>query len=367
MAVKLLLRNIERTGIAVLMLAPVVALLVGSTMVTSGYAQQAGASVALVTPSDSYVAYQRGTASPSSGTLAYRTFLNVQQEANVTSAVPVLDFPAVVTAGNGSQAASVLATNLTEFVAARESRVYGGAASGAGQVDAGAILAKLLGIRAGDNVTVQAFATTTTLRVVGILNSTDESDTALILPLSSSWALWPQDAGKLSYIEFQTSDPTAVSSLSANLAVVSEEGIGQIANSFDSQTNSLLSNWTYVLFALSAAAAVGAASRVVTEVSREYATLRAIGAGLPTARALAFYELLVISATAVVVGVSAGIVGTSVLGTFFKAMDNLPLSPSIDPVRLALVGAASFLLIIGAGSLALAWLPRRISERGEAT
>ncbi len=147
--------------------------------------------------------------------------------------------------------------------------------------------------------------------------------------------------------------------------MVREEGIDQIARSFDDQTAGLLTNWTYVLFALSAAAAIAAASRVITEVSQEYNTVRAIGARISTARALVFYELVIIAGISVNIGIAAGIVSTSILGTVFKAMDGLPLAPSIIPVQLATVGAASFLLILGSGSIALAWLPRRISDTGE--
>ena len=145
-----------------------------------------------------------------------------------------------------------------------------------------------------------------------------------------------------------------------------EQGIDRIAASFNSQTANLLTSWTYVLFALSAAAAIAAASRVVTEVSKEYDTVRAIGARLSTARALVFYQLLVITGTAVLMGMSAGIVSTSILSTLLKAVDNLPLSPSVDPLRLFATGTASFLLILGAGSLSLLWLPRKIGQTGEA-
>jgi predicted lysophospholipase L1 biosynthesis ABC-type transport system permease subunit len=150
------------------------------------------------------------------------------------------------------------------------------------------------------------------------------------------------------------------------MTVIREEGIDQIARSFNSQTASLLTNWTYVLFALSAAAAIAAASRVVTEASQEYNTIRALGTRLSTARALVFYELLIISGVSVLVGTSAGIVSSSILGTLFKAIDGLPLAPSINPVQLAIVGAASFLFILAAGSISLAWLPRKIIGTGEA-
>ncbi len=363
-AAKLLLRQSERTAITILMLVPVVALLVGSSMVTSGYLQQAAASVSLVQPSDAYLAYQAGSPTPSSSTLNYDAFVRIQ-ESGVGSALPLLSFPSVVTDGADSANSSVLATNMTAFIVARSSIVYGGVAETGSQADAGAVLAKILGIKVGDVVTVDALSRTQALTVVGILNSTDQSDTGLILPLSSSWALWPQTADRISYVEFDATDEGAVSSLSSNMTVIREEGIDQIARSFDSQTAGLLTDWTYVLFALSGAAAMAAASRVVTEVSQEYNTVRALGARLSTARKLVFYELLVIFGVSVLIGVSAGVVSTSILGTLFKAIDGLPLAPSINPVQLFTVGAASFLLILGAGSLSLAWLPRKIGDAGE--
>jgi ABC-type lipoprotein release transport system permease subunit len=365
LAVKLLLRHIDRTAVTVLMLVPVVALLISSNMVASGYLQQAASSVSLVHPSDAYLAYQPGSATPSSSSVSYDSFVRIEGS-GVSSAVPLLILPSVVSDGVRSANASVLATNMTAFVEARNSIVYGRVADAGNQADAGAIIAKVLGIKVGDSLIVDALSRIQTLTVVGILNSTDQSDTGLILPLSSSWTLWPQTANKVSYVEFVATDQGAVSSISQNMTVISEQGIDQIAASFDSQTASLLTSWTYVLFALSAAAAVAAALRVVTEVSQEYDTVRALGARLSTARALAFYQLLVISGVSVLIGISAGIVSTSILATLLKALDNLPLSPNVDPVKLLTTGTASFLLILGAGSLSLAWLPRKIGETGEA-
>lgn len=363
-AAKLLLRHSERTAITILMLVPVVALLVSSSMVTSGYLQQATAAVELVQPSNAYIAYQAGSASPSSSTLAYDSFVNIEAS-GAPFAMPLLSFPSVVSDGPLRANSSILATNMTEFLATRNSTIYGELAVGENQVDAGAIIAKDLDIRVGDVLTIEAFSQARTLAVVGILNSTDQSDTGLIIPLSSSWALWPQTANRISYIEFDSINGSVVSKLSSNMTVVREEGIDQIARSFDSQTASLLTNWTYVLFALSAAASIAAASRVVTEVSQEYDTVRALGARLSAARALVFYELLIVSTVAVVLGVAAGIVSTSILGTLFKAIDGLPLAPSVNPAQLVTVGSAAFILILGAGSLSLAGLPRRIRQAGE--
>jgi ABC-type lipoprotein release transport system permease subunit len=296
--------------------------------------------------------------------MSYDSFVRIQ-DSGASAAIPFLSFPAVVTNGANSANTSVLATNMTAFLIARHPILYGEPVIAAGQVDAGAVIAKILGIKVGDSVTVDAFSQTRTLTVVGILNSTDQSDTGLILPLPSSWAVWPQTASKISYVEFVSNDQSVVSSLSGNMTVMREQGIDQIARSFDSQTSSLLTSWTYVLFALAASAAIAAASRVITEVSQEFDTVRALGSRLSTARKLVFYEFLIVSGISVVVGVSAGIVSTSVLGTLFKAIDGLPLAPSISPMQLVFVGAATFLLILGAGSISLAWLPKKIGETGE--
>ena len=362
-ALKLLLRHIDRTAITILMLVPVVALLTSSNLVASGYLQQAAGTLSLVQPSNSYVAYQQGSASPSSGSLGYDSFVRIQAS-GASSALPMLSFQSGASDGGRSANASVLATNTTAFVKARNSIVYGKVAAGPGQVDAGAIVAKVLHIRVGDNVTVDAFSQTRSLSVVGILNSTDQSDTGLILPLSSAWTAWPQTAEKISYVEFVSSDPNVVSGVSQSMTVIKEKGVGQIASSFGSQTANLLTNWSYVLFALSAAVAVAASLRLVAEVSREFDTVRALGARLSTARALVFYQLLMVSAVSVLIGLSAGIVSTSMLATLLNPIDKLSLTLTIDPWRLLLVGTAAFLLILGAGSLALRWLPQKIGDKG---
>jgi len=363
-AVKLLLRQIDRTAITILMLVPVVALLISSNMVASGYLQQATAPVNFVQSSSAYIAYQPGSATPSSGSVSYDAFVRIQ-DSGVSSAVPLLGFASTVSDGARSANASVLATNTTAFIQARHSIVYGKVAENGSQADAGAIIAKILDIKVGDLVTVDAFSRTQTLSVVGILNSTDQSDTALILPLSSSWTLWPQTANRISYVEFVATNEGAISSISENMTVVREQGIDQMAVSFGGQTASLLASWTLILLALSAAAAVAAASRVATEVSQEYKTVRALGARLSTAQTLVFYQLLLVSGVSVLIGISAGIVSTSILATLLKALVGLSLSPSIDVVQVVILGAASFLLILGAGSFSLLWLPWKVGEGGD--
>ena len=251
----------------------------------------------------------------------------------MSSALPLLSFPSVVSDGARSANASVLATNTTAFIEARHSIVYGKVADSGSQADAGAIIAKVLDIKVGDNLTVDAFSGTQTLTVVGILNSTDQSDTGLILPLSSSWTLWPQTADKISYVEFVAAERRRrIDHLAEHDG---DQGGGNRPDSLllrqpDREPPDELD---YVLFALSAAVAVAAALRVVTEVSQEYNTVRALGARLSTARMLVFYQLLVVSGVSVLIGVSAGIVSTSILATLFNPIDNLSLSLTIDPVQ----------------------------------
>jgi hypothetical protein len=187
------------------MLVPVVALLISSSMVTSGYLQQATSSVELVAPSNAYVAYQAGSASPLSSSIGYDAFVRIQGS-GVSSATPILSFPSVITVDANSTSVSILATNMSAFIVERQSVVYGKVAETGNQVDAGAIIAKILDIKVGDSVAVDAFSETRTLTVVGILNSTDQSDTGLILPLSSSWEFWPQTTNRISYVEFDAPD-----------------------------------------------------------------------------------------------------------------------------------------------------------------
>ena len=251
-AIKLLLRQIDRTAITILMVVPVVALLVSSNLVASGYLQQATAAVDLVRPSGTYLAYQAGSASPSASSLSYATFVAVEHSSSVSSALPLLEFPTVVAQGRSSVNATVLATDMSAFIKARHSSVYGKVAAADGQADAGAILEKILGIKVGDNVTVRAFSGSQTLTIVGIFNSTDQSDTGLILPLSSAWSMWPQTSDRVSDIEFASTSATALSTISGGLTVIPEQGIDQIVVSFGSQTSSLLASWTDILLALTA-------------------------------------------------------------------------------------------------------------------
>jgi ABC-type lipoprotein release transport system permease subunit len=364
-AIKLLLRQIDRTAITILMVVPVVALLVSSNLVASGYLQQATGAVDLVRPSGTYLAYQAGSASPSTSSLSYATFVAVEHSSSVSSALPLLEFPTVVAQGRSSVNATVLATDMSAFIKARHSSVYGKVAAADGQADAGAILEKILGIKVGDNVTVRAFSGSQTLTIVGIFNSTDQSDTGLILPLSSAWSMWPQTSDRVSDIEFASTSATALSTISGGLTVIPEQGIDQIVVSFGSQTSSLLASWTDILLALTAVAAVAASFRIVSEVSQEYRIIRALGGGLWTARRLVLYELVLIALSASIIGACAGLVMTTMFATVLQALAGLPAFPGVDLPRFAETLGLAFILILGAGSLSLWSLPRKIAGSGE--
>jgi ABC-type antimicrobial peptide transport system permease subunit len=373
LAVKLLLRQVDRTVITVLMVVPVVTLLVSSNLVASGYLQQATAVVDLVRPSETYLAYQAGSASPSSSSLSYDSFLSVKNSTSVTSALPLLLllFPTVVNQGRNATNTTIIGTDMSAFIKAHHSSVYGrvaAAAASGDQADAGAILEKMLNIKVGDNVTVVSSAGTRTLTIVGILNSTDQSDTSLIIPLTSAWSIWPQTSNTISEIEFASAVPPAsLSSISSakGLIVIPEQGIDQIALSFGTQTTSLLTSWTYILLALAAAAAVAAAFRIVSEVSQEYMTIRALGGDLWTARRLVFQQLSLIALTASIVGACTGLVMTMMMATMLQALVGLPAFPGFNLARFAETVGLAFALVLGAGSLSLLSLPRKIGETGD--
>lgn len=334
-ALKLLLRKIDRTAIMILILVPVVAMLVGSNVLIGAYSTEAQSVINSVNPGGVYVA---------NGPLNYSTFVMINKS-HIEWAVPYLNVPATI---NGKTNTTILGTNISTLISVKHSQLIGRSATDAAQVDAGAILAGVLRLKIGDNLTIQAFSTNHTFEIVGILNSSDPTDTQLIMPLSVVWGSWPKTNDSLSYVEFRTAQGFPPPD---GITVSDASSLKLVASSFSSDIASLISTWTFVLLFLAAVVGIAASQRVISGTVLEYDVLRIIGAKLSTARKLIFYEFLIIAGVAVIIGASFGIVAVDVMLTFLSAFFHTPIFLSPNLGQLLLLCGSSFLLILFVGSI----------------
>lgn len=355
LAQRLLLRKIDRTAITIMMLVPIIALLVGSNLLITGYAHEAQNTIGVTEPSNEYMIYNSSNIFPNS--MSYNTYLQINTS-EVKQAIPYLQVSGDVSMDNRNHSTDITATNIESFVLTRHPAISGNLPSNKSEIAVGTILSELLGVKTGDKIGVTIFSQTHNFSITCVLNSTSKYDAMLLLPLSTMWNDWPITAQSVSYVEFQANK--IPSGIPAGLTITSEATLGQVVTSFTAETTNLIQIWVYLLLGLSAVVAVGASFRTTSGTVLEYQILRTIGARISEARKLIVYEHLAVSGVSTIMGVTAGIAVTQVMSTFLSSTFGLPIVPVIDLIQIILLGVASFTLIFLIGLVSIYRISRSI-------
>jgi len=362
LALKLLLRKVDRTAITILMLVPIVTLLVGSNLLITGYAHETQSSLSFIPSGEVYIAYSASSnGNLNASSLAYGSFQAINGS-GVRWALPFLEKTASVGFdGKKFNDIYIVGTDIHVFENAKEPQVFYASQANRsisdGEIAIGAILSKITGISLNDTIQVSIGSVERNFTVNAIMNSTSQYDTMLILPLNSFWSSYPETGNSVSYVEFQNSSQISV----PNGMHVAEEGnLGVIASSFASDTTNLVNLWTFVMLALVAVAAVVASFRIVSGSTLEFDILWALGSRKVTASGLLIYQLATVCACSVIIGIAGGVVATQIFSTFIGTMLHAPILPAIDPTQLASFALYSFVLMFAAGFATIAaFLVRR--------
>ena len=235
------------------MLVPIIALLVGSNLLITGYVHGTQATLSISQPSNEYMVYNSSNIFPNS--MSYNTFLQINTS-RVSQASPYLQVSGDLLTGNTNYTVSIAATNLQQFVHTKHPNILGSLPSKENEIAIGSILSKLLGIKTGNQIRVSISSETQNFSITSVINSTSKYDAMLLLPLSTMWSDWPMTDQRVSFIVFQSSAiPT---NLPEGLTVTNEASLNQVVSSFTRETTNLIQIWVYLLLGLSAIAAVAA-------------------------------------------------------------------------------------------------------------
>ena len=349
LALKLLLRKIDRTAITILMLVPIVTLLVGSNLLIVGYANQAQSTLSVLHSGGVFTAY-------SDSPMNYSTFQEINSS-RVSWALPFLQANSTLySSGKELSNVPVIGTMIQPFENIKRPAMYypaGNSSLTGNEIAVGAILSELSGIKLGNIVQLSIGSAEYNFTVGAIMNSSSEYDVMIVMPLSLLWKMYPQLNNSISYVEFLANSQYQAPS---GLALQKEGDIASVATTFASDTSNLVTLWSYAVFALVAVSAVVASFRIVSGSSLEFETLRTLGSKVGRASRLLLYQHAMISLVSVVVGVSSGIVITQMLSTFVSALLHVTIVPQIDVIQLAFFGVISFMLMFVAGIVTISLL-----------
>ncbi|MCW4025646.1 MAG: FtsX-like permease family protein [Candidatus Bathyarchaeota archaeon] len=186
------------------------------------------------------------------------------------------------------------------------------------QVNLGTILSKLTSINRGDLLNFSVNNQPLQLKVSGIVQSQEQSDSEIILPLSTLQNI--TQTTHASFIEFSVKDTSqankTISSLTqilpSNVHIISLQQVGTFVEDVNNQTVAFIDLWSLAIYAVVVAASYVISTRIVNEAQYELSMLRMLGAKKKFVFNSVLFYTLSVAVVGSVVGVSLGVVGTQV-------------------------------------------------------
>ncbi|MCW3999766.1 MAG: FtsX-like permease family protein [Candidatus Bathyarchaeota archaeon] len=237
------------------------------------------------------------------------------------------------------------------FFRRHNAAVNGSASPNGAQAVAGVILSKAASIHRGDQVNLTIHGKAFSLSIVGVVQANGQTDTELILPLTTLQELSPS-AGSVSLIEFSTQNPAGIANLTrtlpSNLKIECTQQTAAFAADINNQLVAFITVWSVSVYVVVAAASYVIATRVVNEAKYEFCMLGTLGAKKPLTTQLILGYAGAIALVGCLVGISLGVVGTQAAATFARwLLGSSGLAPFLEGSQ-----ALEILILAFAASLA---------------
>jgi len=242
--------------------------------------------------------------------------------------------------------------DLLSFLRLRRAYLNGTAARGyENQVVVGEILARLISIVPGDEVTLTLKEGTIKLTVAYVSRTLTESDAELIIPTRTINSLKGKSK-EVSFIEFAPREnmEEALSPiyqlLPAEVKMVRVQQVREFVEDIEDQTLDYLALWSIAVYLVVAAASYVVTTRLIVESDYELTMLRVLGAE----RNLVFVLILAYTATnallGAALGLTLGVAGTQIASTIAR-LTSIQLTPFLEAdqaVQILLLTFASSIL-----------------------
>lgn len=343
------------TASAVLSIALLVAVIASTASIANHLSLQAQALSSLVNPGGTIIILDKNAASLSDSMISAEQAWIIVGKLENMSCVKHAAIQKILTAKIASQTRNVTAqVRLVEDVAAflkmRNARLNGTAAASVAEANMGEILAGLLSVKAGDEVTIGEAR----LRISGVFRSQTEIDSAIIAHmqlLKNLTGSWEATLIELiltgnSKIDEALNQITKI--LPENLKAVQIQQPLEFAGQTIRQTLNFLNAWFAAIYLAVAAASYVIAGRLIAESNYEFSMLKTLGAGRSQLSTLIILYILVVAASGAALGTALGTVGaqsfSSILRWMNPAVDVMPFLEPIQVIQTSLLTLAASLL-----------------------
>jgi len=372
LAFKMLLHK-KGTASAIIAVALLVALLAAVDCLVNNINSQTTLLTKLANSSDTYLIVSETASSLSDSKVDFSLVSKIRNISNVKSAVFLRLTQATIERDSESFEVGVVGVDdLKSYLRVHGAYVNGSIGKNSSQVNVGVVLANLAAIEKNSRLNVTIEGKTNDFSVVGTVQVSEQSDTQLLLPLETLWAIQKNNAS--GYIEFVIADVNQAGATLHNISqvvpsdtrIVGTKQVAMFASDINSQTIQFLIVWSVAVYAVVAAASYIITARVVSEAEYELNLLGVLGAKKSFRCSLVLVYALFLVFIGSVLGVSLGIVGTQFASTVVRwVWGSIFLAPFLESNQeftILLLSSAAALL----GSLAPAYRAGyRIVEGGQ--
>lgn len=339
----------------VLVLASLVAALTSITSVINSVNYQLEALAKHSSVFDTYLIVSEGSRALSDSEIDVRIVEELRKLQGVKYVIPQRLIEGYLRAEGSSGYFRVRAVeDVGSFLRIKGAHVSGSLPKGEREALAGEILARILGVEVGENVTLRVNDGEVECRIVGVVSSRSELDAELIASPSLIGKLL-KNGGKISFVEFSLKDGVDKDALLKEIRnllsnggkIVKAQALIEFVENVNGQTLGYLSIWSTAIYAIVVFTSYLLAIKLVTESSYEIELLMALGVSKKQILAYIATYVLIVALISSILGISLGLVGTQVTSTTLRLVAEIDLSPfiSVDQcIKVTLLTATSALI-----------------------
>jgi ABC-type lipoprotein release transport system permease subunit len=327
------------TASAIFSIALLIALLTSVNCLVNNINAQTTALTRLANVGETYVLTSKGSNCLLDSQLDAGFLVQIKNNSDIKYATSHQLFEATMTFNNQSYPVTVNGVDDTRaYLENNGASINGTSSKTDSQANVGIILQDQTSINKNDNITLTINDQSTQLKIVGITRTQSQSDTQLIMPLTTLQRLTQQNT-TIQYIEFSIRDTGKANQTISNLAqtlpltikIASTQQIVSFASDINNQTVTFIDAWSIAIYILVIAASYVTCSRLINEAEYDLYTLRTLGAKKTSAINWILIFMLAIALVSSFLGLSIGIVGTQLASTAVRwVFGNTQLAPFIE-------------------------------------
>jgi ABC-type lipoprotein release transport system permease subunit len=327
------------TAVAVLSIALLIALVASVDSLLNNIVVQTTALTQLAHISSSYLVVSENSTLPSESQIDASLIRQLRNNTNVAYAVSQQITSATLMVDSANYTVTVRGVDdLEAFFGHYHASINGSISKDTSETDLGTVLSSLVNAHVNDSVTVLINGQMVPLKVVGVIQTSKQPDTELLLPLSTLETFTHNNS--VSCIEFSPKNQNKatltdiIQSLPPDAKLMPTQTLVTFAQGINTQTIIFITCWSTVIYAVVLATSYVLASRLVNEAQYELIMLHHLGVKRTTIISLFMLHTMLVAFVGSAIGVALGIVGTQMAATGVRWLwGNAMLAPFLDPVQ----------------------------------